>query len=415
MENINIIINKATRMIQDLSKKVIGNDGENLQENLIFSFDDEFVDGYARLEILLPDGTKYFINLDKVGETYQTPVKNVITKAGKIYMQLVVDETTNNESVPIFKSNDFYVIVNSSINAVGEAPDGYEEWIEIGNAKIHEMDTLNLSASKSCKITSIVITRKDGTQQEITIPDGKSMEYLWQGTSLGIRIEGDSEYTFVDLKGDKGEPGAIKMVIVNQLPSTGADDTIYLVPLATPESQENNYAEYIYINGNWELLGKIGIQVDLTDYALKSEIPTQLSQLTDDSTHRLVSDTEKTTWGGKYDKPGTGIPKTDLASDVQTSLGKADTALQEHQSLADYVKNTDYATSSTAGVVKMSAINYGFNVDNSGYINAQISTYNDYLNKSGYYNIGKGTLENVLNARIGDISSILDTINGEVI
>lgn len=32
---------------------------------------------------------------------------------------------------------------------------------------------------------------------------------------------------------------------------------------------------------------------------------------------------------GTYSKPSTGIPKTDLASDVQTSLGKADSALQE--------------------------------------------------------------------------------------
>ncbi len=31
---------------------------------------------------------------------------------------------------------------------------------------------------------------------------------------------------------------------------------------------------------------------------------------------------------GAYVKPGTGIPKTDLSSAVQTSLGKADTALQ---------------------------------------------------------------------------------------
>ena len=38
--------------------------------------------------------------------------------------------------------------------------------------------------------------------------------------------------------------------------------------------------------------------------------------------------TEKAVWGAKYDKPVTGIPKADLASDVQTSLGKADTALQ---------------------------------------------------------------------------------------
>jgi len=35
-----------------------------------------------------------------------------------------------------------------------------------------------------------------------------------------------------------------------------------------------------------------------------------------------------------YQKPGNGIPKSDLASDVQDSLGKADTALQEHQDIS---------------------------------------------------------------------------------
>ena len=38
----------------------------------------------------------------------------------------------------------------------------------------------------------------------------------------------------------------------------------------------------------------------------------------------------------KYTKPDGGIPKADLANDVQASLGKAETALQEHQSLAAY-------------------------------------------------------------------------------
>ena len=37
-----------------------------------------------------------------------------------------------------------------------------------------------------------------------------------------------------------------------------------------------------------------------------------------------------------YQKPTNGIPKSDLSSDVQTSLDKADTALQEHQSLSAY-------------------------------------------------------------------------------
>lgn len=41
----------------------------------------------------------------------------------------------------------------------------------------------------------------------------------------------------------------------------------------------------------------------------------------------------------KYEKPSTGIPKTDLASDVQTSLGKADTALQSIP--AEYITETE--------------------------------------------------------------------------
>ena len=60
-------------------------------------------------------------------------------------------------------------------------------------------------------------------------------------------------------------------------------------------------------------------------------------------------------WGftkntGTYSKPSTGIPKTDLASSVQTSLGKADSALQTHQDIsgkADKIAVVNHGTSST--------------------------------------------------------------------
>lgn len=42
----------------------------------------------------------------------------------------------------------------------------------------------------------------------------------------------------------------------------------------------------------------------------------------------------QSTANAKYSKPSGGIPKSDLASGVQTSLGKADTALQSHQTIA---------------------------------------------------------------------------------
>lgn len=53
----------------------------------------------------------------------------------------------------------------------------------------------------------------------------------------------------------------------------------------------------------------------------------------------IVTESTVSGWGftkntGTYSKPSTGIPKSDLASAVQTSLNKADTALQSHQDIS---------------------------------------------------------------------------------
>lgn len=50
----------------------------------------------------------------------------------------------------------------------------------------------------------------------------------------------------------------------------------------------------------------------------------------------------------KYTKPESGIPKSDLAEDVKTSLGKADTAVQS-DALSVYAKKAELATVATSG------------------------------------------------------------------
>lgn len=170
--------------------------------------------------------------------------------------------------------------------------------------------------------------------------------------------------------------------LVAVLPTASAStmNKIYLVP--SPNSQtENIKDEYITIESNgdyyWEQIGSTAIDLSgyvttvalnekLADYALSSAIPTALSQLTADSTHRLVTDTEKSTWSGKqdaiadlsdiragaaagataYQKSSDGIPSTDMASAVQTSLGKADTAYQK--------PNTGIPSSDMASAVQTS-------------------------------------------------------------
>ena len=174
MKDIKIKISKETRQV-DLSKYVIGNDAENLQGNLVFTFTDEFVIGQARLEYETSD-TKAYLPLIQEEETYKMPIKSVITKQGQIYMQLVITEGIDEEEIPIFKSNVFYVVVNESINAEIEQPDEYQTWIEIANTKLNQIDNLNIEVEKVDNVSTLTITKKDGTTNSVEILDGEKGE-----------------------------------------------------------------------------------------------------------------------------------------------------------------------------------------------------------------------------------------------
>lgn len=163
----------------------------------------------------------------------------------------------------------------------------------------------------------------------------------------------------------KGEAGAIKMLIVNELPTIGEQDTIYLVPLEEPETQDNRYAEYIYVNNKWELLGKIGIEVSLDDYYTKTETNTLLN---------------------------------------------------------DKVGFTDYASDSSAGVIKTNYSNSFSANPSNGIVYCDGKTYEQYQSAGNGMFIGKQTLENVITGKdlttksyvdglVGDIQTLLDNLN----
>lgn len=119
----------------------------------------------------------------------------------------------------------------------------------------------------------------------------------------------------------------LKKEVVDTLPATGQDDVIYLVK--DSKGKDNNvYLEYLWINGAFELIGSTEVDLsgyaktsDLTPYAKTSEvdtkinnikIPSKLSELTDDSTHRLVTDAQRKAWDDKVDKvTGKGLSTND--------------------------------------------------------------------------------------------------------
>ena len=182
MINKEIIISKKTREITNNELFKLGVDGENLQENIIFKFENEFVNGTARVEITTQDGTKSYIMTTKQNETYILPVKSIITKKGLNTMQLVITQGTNDEEIPIFKSKTFSFYIDESINAESEAPEEYPQWIDEANTKLNELDNIDIDIEKVNHTATITITKKDGTQQEVEIYDGE--------------------------KGDKGDTGA---------------------------------------------------------------------------------------------------------------------------------------------------------------------------------------------------------------
>ena len=141
--------------------------------------------------------------------------------------------------------------------------------------------------------------------------------------------------------------------VVATLPTTDISrTTIYLVPSADPQTT-NIKDEYINIDGTsagWELIGSTA--VDLSDYVTDTDLATALADYTTTANlttllaakQDTISDLATIRSGASagasaYQKPATGIPKIDLASAVQTSLEKADTAVQNISGKADKVSN----------------------------------------------------------------------------
>ena len=93
-----------------------------------------------------------------------------------------------------------------------------------------------------------------------------------------------------------------------------------------------------------------------------------------------ITSSNISTWNGKYAKPSTGIPKTDLASAVQTSLGKADTALQSYT-------ETDpvFAASAAHGISSSDITAWNNKSDFSG-------SYNDLTDKPTIPTVNNATL-----------------------
>lgn len=113
-------------------------------------------------------------------------------------------------------------------------------------------------------------------------------------------------------KGDKGSDASVTAEAVNALTglTISTSGNAATATKATGDSDGNNIK---------------------TTYATKQEVQSAIESVhthSNKSELDKIADGDVAKWNGKYSKPSGGIPNGDLAQSVQTSLGKADTALQ---------------------------------------------------------------------------------------
>ena len=113
----------------------LGFHGEDNANKLVFSFADGFIEGIATLH-LERGKEKGNLTLDKVGDTYELPVKNsLLTEVGEIKFQLSLTTADN-----FFIFHDFVMHVDESIVSDSSIPEDYPTWVETANQKIIELD-----------------------------------------------------------------------------------------------------------------------------------------------------------------------------------------------------------------------------------------------------------------------------------
>lgn len=363
MNEIKVTVNFKRRKI--ITTGVDLTSGDYNSTKLVFDFDTE-------------EGTKIFEMNNPNGVLIYT--KEIINNEVPLY---VLDENEQKSSlfnqageyqfeVSLYNENSKLTSATSSLNVQPETViignEEVETYLPVFDDLMNDIETaitktnnLDLNATKVGSTATVSITNKEGITKSVEIYDGDAGADAKINGVNSLTIEAGDNIT-LDQQGST--------LTIN---STGGGGGTSNYNNLTNKPSINN----ITLSGN-KTLSDLGLQ-PAGNYALESEIPTKTSDLTNDSgfitgytetdptvpnhvknitqenitswnnksdfsgnyndlTNKPVIPNEVTEstvsgWGftkntGTYSKPSGGIPKTDLASAVQTSLGKADTALQ---------------------------------------------------------------------------------------
>lgn len=196
-----------------------------------FEFADEITDDYVKEAYFTYNGTTYkqIIQNNECKIPYEVLENKGMVEIGVVAYKLENDEYVkrynpspayfnsligslkeqyeNSEPITPTDKEQIEQALNDGLNDIQNAINEVDDKIIEVNDAIEETNNLNIDVNKVDKEATIELTKKDGTQKEVKIYDGVSLQFMWQGTSLGIKTDDMQDYVFVNLQGIQGMPG----------------------------------------------------------------------------------------------------------------------------------------------------------------------------------------------------------------
>ena len=249
----------------EFSEKEQGTHNENVVQTLNIEIPSIYDDFYKKIVFVTENGTFW----DYIQEDGSYVIPKSVTQNTDVQFYIWLTKTEN-EVTQDFRTKTYPLFFNENISPDGEVPEEQETEMErvirileeeiskveglesdVQGLKdtleplIEQANNVDIDASKVDKTATVTVTRKTGQVKTVEILDGVSLQFMWNGTQLGIKTENDTDYTFVDLEGQQGPRGEQGEAF--QIKKTYA--TVQAM-IADYDNMEIN--DYVMISGNIE-------------------------------------------------------------------------------------------------------------------------------------------------------------------
>lgn len=281
-----------------------GTQNENNIQQLEINVPEKYKDYNKKIVFVTDDGIVWDI---VEGNTYKIRRNVSKYRYASFYIWLTKDEDDFRSVEKVLRFNDNQ---DASDEITDEEIGKVNTVINILEEEITKVENLDLDIQKEGNKSIITITKKDGSKKSIEIYDGNGeggggiskykdlpdkprindVELDGNKTleELGIQPKGEyitnavnnlinyylktEVYSKDEVNTLIGDISTINIEVVQELPTIGQTNVIYLLP--KEETSNDIYNEYIYINNNWELIGTT--QIDLTGYAKEEWVNIQI-------------------------------------------------------------------------------------------------------------------------------------------